>query len=437
MNVHRGKRTHSRGSSPWCATLVWAVLVCAGLGLTALGASAQTIRFPAGSNGRVIAPSEIEPGDLVRIGVEVELPIGADCADYLVAVGSSDAQTVCSGTVLEVALGPTEPSWFVGYSWPEVPFGTVIADPLNPSVPLLARLAYMSTPSTTTIVSVDRVVMFDGRIVSQESAAPENPTSLVSQLSPAGLEKLEPTHEEPLPWPSMADFNSTMTANMSRVDRCDYADERALVRSADRDRCIQEHLGVAPGAQRLKGRLGRLEGGQRIVSGRRDGSSVRRARPRRGCMRDRRLHGRRVRLRKREPDRPGLRGLLRFARRGGVPAGGRLSTAIAIDSTRWLGSRGRRPPRGSGIAPRRRAREFRDPVRGWRDDCLPQPVRAVDPVDVAAIRSSTGRNVRKTPCNGSVARRVRTRLHREGSAPSLSARDSIWIPTRRIRRPWA
>ena len=76
----------------------------------------------------------------------------------------------------------------------------------------------MSTPSTTTIVSVDRVVMFDGRIVSQESTAPENPTSLVSQLSPAGLEKLEPTHEEPLPWPSMAEFNSTMTANMSRVD---------------------------------------------------------------------------------------------------------------------------------------------------------------------------------------------------------------------------
>ena len=94
MNEEALKRPPSCELARW-SSLVRTLVTWAVLGLTTFAASAQalTVRFPAGSNGRVIDPSEIEPGDIVRIAVDVELPPGAACADYLVVVGSSESPT--------------------------------------------------------------------------------------------------------------------------------------------------------------------------------------------------------------------------------------------------------------------------------------------------------------------------------------------------------
>jgi len=178
-------------------------------------ASAQTVRFPPGLHGQVIAPASIGLGNVIDIAVIVELPPGANATDYVISVSSSAAQSVSLGTLLEVGIGPGAPPWFgPGITWNNVPFGHVLSDPLIPAVPLLAILVY--TP-TSEIVSVDRVVMFDGRIIFERSAKSSDPGEVMHQVSPAGLDKLEVTHVDPLPIPSLAAFNQALTDNVENV----------------------------------------------------------------------------------------------------------------------------------------------------------------------------------------------------------------------------
>jgi len=140
------------------------LLLAIGLALaSALEAGAQVVAFPADLHGSVIDASAFSVGDVVPIFASVAIPPGDDPADYVVRVGSSEPRSVAgAGSLFDVGLGPAPPPWFAsyGWTWSDVPYGSLLQSELSAAKPLAAILYHVPTAR---IVSVDRAVDFDGR----------------------------------------------------------------------------------------------------------------------------------------------------------------------------------------------------------------------------------------------------------------------------------
>lgn len=179
-----------------------------------------SISFPGGLHGSIVPPTAISPNDLITLQVNIALPPGANPAHYFARVGSSEPYNPGGSPLVDIGIGPNTPPWFPAYSWTwaDIPYGTVIADPEVPVIPLVALLYYFPPGAPgPELVDVDRIVVYDGRLVREESSKAEAATDLVVQISPDGFDKLETTHVEPLPYPSIAAFNDAMTDNIAQV----------------------------------------------------------------------------------------------------------------------------------------------------------------------------------------------------------------------------
>lgn len=193
------------------------------------GAMERGIAFASLANGDVIDPQAISD-DVIAVDLVIGYEPGDDPDDFRVYVSSSEVR-VAPGTidVVEVGIGPTRPQWMIdaGTPWGDIYYGNLLANPELPLVPLVAVLAYVpqADPALAEIVGVDRVVLYDGRFVREVAnpaeldavggAVPGGP--LVTQLSATGLARLGPTHAEPLPWASIADFNAQMRRDIDTV----------------------------------------------------------------------------------------------------------------------------------------------------------------------------------------------------------------------------
>ena len=217
-----GASCHADAALGWMECLKGAAAVV-GLTLTMASMSplqAQTISLPRAQHGEII-PSSAIIGDVARVEATVDLPPGANPADYFAQVGSSAPFSGAGSSLVDIGVGPTDPPWFsiFNWSWADVPYGGLIVDEEVPAIPIVGLLYYYPPTATRPmVVSSDRIVMFDGRRIREEDQQATASQDLVIQVSADGFEKLEVTHADPLPYPSTADFNAAMTANLDRVD---------------------------------------------------------------------------------------------------------------------------------------------------------------------------------------------------------------------------
>ncbi len=176
-------------------------------------------------------PPNNDPDGIVRVGVGVGTPADRTLLDYAYRVAS--AQTVAAGvldlggivpvidatTSVEVGLAGSPP-WFPNpatppNNWGDVRLGNYLGNPLVPVAPLVAELIDVHTGE---VVDVHRVTVVDGRLVQPEAWGPVSEDPLVHQLTPSGFDRLETTHTEPLPYPSLQALNDQMDAELAQID---------------------------------------------------------------------------------------------------------------------------------------------------------------------------------------------------------------------------
>ncbi len=186
-------------------------------------------------DGMVIPPGMFDVNGLVTAGVAVGIPADKTLLDYSLRVSSSPftpagvletapVPLIRATTSVAIALAG-EPPWFgtgiFPTSWGQVRLGAYFADPLVPVAPLVAELVDVTTGE---VVDIDRVTVLDGRFISREANTPVLDDPLVLQLSPSGFDRLETTHTEPLPYPSLEALNDQMEIELDEIDPVRTAD---------------------------------------------------------------------------------------------------------------------------------------------------------------------------------------------------------------------
>jgi len=175
-------------------------------------------------------PANFDPNGLIRVGVAIGVPPNKTVLDYAYRVASSETvpagvlelnpfPVIQSTTAVDVGIAGSPP-WFANPAtppngWGQVRAGSYMANPLVPVAPLIAELIDVHTGD---VVDIDRVTVIDGRLVEAESWGAVLDDPLVHQITPAGFDRLEITHTEPLPYPSLQALNDQLDVELDEIN---------------------------------------------------------------------------------------------------------------------------------------------------------------------------------------------------------------------------
>jgi hypothetical protein len=164
-------------------------------------------------DGVIVPPGYFDPGGEIRVLITPRVPLGTSAHEYTFSFGGVVWQPAATLEPHPLTGFPVlNPAGPVAQSFPQPPPMNIEAD--SSLIPLQVFLR----DKDLNIVATDSASLVDGRDMSFEPniRVVDNPLSL--QLSPAAFDKLEQTHVEPLPFPTIDDLNQTMTDNIVLID---------------------------------------------------------------------------------------------------------------------------------------------------------------------------------------------------------------------------
>lgn len=164
-------------------------------------------------DGVIVPPGFFSPGGDIKVLLIPKVPLGTSAHEYTFSLNGSTWQ----------AAATLEPHPLTG-----APVLTY-ADPVLLAIPQPATINIVADSSLIelkallrdkdlVVVATDDRDLVDGRDMTQEANTKVTNNPLTLQLSPSAFDKLEQTHVDPLPYPSIDALNEAMTENIALVD---------------------------------------------------------------------------------------------------------------------------------------------------------------------------------------------------------------------------
>ena len=165
------------------------------------------------ADGRIVPAGYFDAAGAIRVKITAKVPLGTSAHEYTFSLSGSAwqpaATLVINPLTGDPVLASADP---VTVTFPQPPAPFVTAE--DALIPVIVSLR----DKDLVVVATDSRTLVDGRDMTLEANARITDNPLTLQLAPSAFDKLEHTHVEPLPYPSIEALNAAMTDSIAGVD---------------------------------------------------------------------------------------------------------------------------------------------------------------------------------------------------------------------------